>query len=498
MKKQSAQSQKIDKIVRDNMSLSAQELSRLIFKETGETLTPAGIRTRKHRLSQESLSDESQTEKTVQPRKSGLELRGDHIVINWSSRTIITELGEFGDIRCSFDMHKAIQRSYVNMGDNETAAIVAMKFDFPHAKAVHLYARLHGFTKSSIPQTDLEFENGLTVEEAVQENIQTMKRETYKKTEKAKWTEIMKGYERWINFHHNVLKPFENHIESYLPTFRAPKVNVSKLPKQRVATVVGISDIHYMKMCFDAFGNETYNREIALEKLFTKANEVLSKKLREGLPEKFYIVIGADNIHVDNINQTTTKGTIQANSTVGSYRLELGQYLDMTMALIDTFSQVAEVEVINTPGNHDEQTSYLLGEAVKRIYDLRPCPHKVTVNVRYHERVYMQYGTNCFVFSHGSKMSLTKAKKEVHKLIMSEARTQGVNLSEVKNYVFFLQHLHHDEQVDLGGEVELIVFMSISEEDDWHQDSGFVGAKKKIALYNYDFDYGKDSVIYSL
>lgn len=434
------------------------------------------------------------------PQKTGLEVRGDHIVINWTTKTIITELGEFGQMVCSFDMHKAVQRAYVHMGEGETAAMVAMKFDFPHAKAVILYAKIHGFTKSSLPQTDIEFESGMTVDEAVAENIQSMKRKTYKETEKAKWAEIMKGYERWTQFHHTVLKPFENWIEEYLPKRKVTKLQLTKAPNEEVACVVGLSDLHFMKDCYDAFGSQTYNREIALQKMNDAVSTLIAKKLQTGVPEKFYLTIGGDDLHVDNQNQSTTKGTPQQNSTDGPFRTALGPYLDMNLALIDTFAQVADVEVVVTPGNHNENTALLLGVAIERYYRLWNKQHNantVTVVNRFHERIYLQYGTNCFIFNHMSKMSLSKTKKELHKLILAEAKAQGINLQEIKNFTMFGQHLHHDLQEDLGGMVELVVFMSLSEEDDWHQDSGYVGSKKRLALYNYSKTTGKDSVLYS-
>jgi len=496
------QNSKINEFIKKNSGLSYDELSDRIRQELGLDVSSESVRKRYSRLGLPPKKVNSQNRDLLDlpEPKSGLEIRGEHIVINWSNQTIITELGEWGQMVCSFDMHNAIQRSYVTAGENETAAIVAMKFDFPHAKAVNLYAKHHGFTKSSLPQTDLEFEMGLTPEEAVQRNIQTMKRETYKKTERAKWKVTQDAANRWFDFHHNVLKPFENHIEEYLPKMKLQKLNLPKLEKEKVASVIGSSDLHFMKQCYDAYGKEIYNQEIALQKIADHTARLIAKKLQSGVPEKFYLTIGGDDLHIDNPMQTTTKGTPQSNSTQGSYRIALGPYLDMTIATIECFAQVAPVEVILTPGNHNENTAYLLGTALEQYYALRnkmKGNHKVNMTVRFHERVYMQYGSNCFIFNHMSKMSLTKTKRDLHKLILSEARSQGIDLQTVKNFTMFGQHLHHDLQEDLGGMVELIVFMSLSEEDDWHQDSGYVGSKKRLAMYNYHKDNGKDSVIYS-
>lgn len=418
-----------------------------------------------------------------QEAKHGLELRGDNIVINWTSKTIVTDLGEFGQINCSFDMHSAVQRSYVNMGENETAAIVAMKFDFPHAKAVHLYAKLHGFTKSSLPQTDLEFEQGLTVEEAVAQNIQTMKRDTYKKTEKAKWSEIMKGYDRWTNFHHNVLKPFENHIETFLPSYKVPKVSIKTQKRVDHAHIIGISDVHYMKQCFDEKGNETYNREIALGMLQQHAQEMISEIVARGVPSKILLPVGNDNIHVDGQTHMTTAGTPQAAQTAGSWKIELGKYIDMTIGMIDMFAQVAPVEVVTLFGNHSKHTDYLCQIFLERFYRDNP---NVTVKVNHTTRTYVQYGNVCVMFTHGDDMSLAKMERSAHMIFMSEAKAQGISVGSVDKWIVVCGHLHHDYTKDLGGNTKLVVMPSFTPPDEWHQSSGYVGTSQESTLYTID------------
>ena len=432
-------------------------------------------------------------ENPPQEVKHGLEIRGENIVINWTSKTIVTDLGEFGQINCSFDMHNAVQRSYVNMGENETAAIVAMKFDFPHAKAVHIYAKLHGFTKSSLPQTDLEFEQGLTVEEAVKQNIQTMKRDTYKKTEKAKWSEIMKGYERWTNFHHNVLKPFENHIEEFIPTYKIPKVSIKACKRVDHAHIIGISDIHYMKQCFDEKGVETYNREIALKRLQEHAQSMISEIVARGVPSKILLPVGNDNIHVDGQTHMTTAGTPQAAQTQGSWKIELGKYIDMTIGMIDMFAQVAPVEVVTLFGNHDKHTSYLLQVFLERFYRDNS---NVTVKVNHTTRTYVQYGNVCVMFTHGDDMSLAKMERSAHMIFMSEAKAQGIDVGSIDRWLVVCGHLHHDYTKDLGGNTKLVVMPSFTPPDEWHQQSGYVGTSEESTLYTIHRQRGLISTSY--
>lgn len=489
-----------DKIIIDGIKqkLSYSEIADEVSK-LGKKRSSESVRNR-YKLLRKKNKELEPAVKNVQNTdiKTGMEIKNDYVVVNWTTKTVITELGEFGPYVCSLNMHGAIMRAYSDEyeGKGMTQAEIAMRYDFPHAKAVAKYMKAHGMTKSMVGQTDLEIEDGLTVEEAVEENIQAVKRAIHKKTERKKWSQIQKYADNWLNLHHGTLKPFENHIEEFLPKHKIKPIKLSQRHKRgKKVALVGISDVHYMKQCYDAFGNSIYDRKIAKERLFSHAKKIIDKYCSGGIvPEKFILPIGADNLHIDNIMQTTTRGTPQANSTDGSYRIELGPYLDMTMALVETFAQVAPTDVVLTPGNHDLHTSYLLGEFIKRLYEK---DKRVEVIVRYHERVYIQYGTNCFILSHGDKISLARTKREVHKLIMSEARQQGIKPNDIQEWIFAQQHLHKEEQIDLGGMVEFIIFPSMSEADDWHSDSGYVGSKKNSMLVVYDYKSGKDTVVYA-
>jgi len=428
--------------------------------------------------------------------KSGLEFRHDgDIVINWTKKTVITDLGEFGEMKCSFDMHKAIQRNYVTMGENETAAIVAMKFDFPHAKAVHLYAKMHGFTKSSLPQTDLEFESGLTVEDAVKENIQTMKRDTYKKTERAKWAEIMKGYERWTNFHHNVLKPFENHIEEHISNRQPLKYTVPKGKQATYNVVVGMTDLHYLKLAVDDFGNITYDRDIARNKLFETQKDLLAQISLFGIPEKFTVIAGSDNIHIDNPIQTTTMGTNMANSTEGSWHCEIGNYIDMQLDYIDMFASIAPVDVIIVPGNHSKNTDFLVGSFLKKYYERVNKTVTVTQSLT-SERTFVPYGEKfCLVFQHGDNVSPRKMDNELHKVILAEARNWGIKKIDTIFY-HFSGHLHHEDVKDLGGNVMRIILPAVCPPDKWHTQSQYIGTVLQTLNVLIDKEKGRFATLY--
>ena len=436
--------------------------------------------------------------------KSGVELRGDNVVINWTTKTVITFLGEFGNYSCNFTTHGAIQRAYVTdyEGKGETGAEIATRFDFQHAKAVILYAKHHGFTKSSLGQTDIEFELGLTAEEAAEENIQSIKRKAVKLTEKRKWIEVQNNSDKWNHFENSILLPTHEWVTQNLPTFKAIPLSLTKT-KEKVAAVVGVSDWHYLKYCYDTKGNASYNREIAIKKLMEANDSMVSKLVRYCIPEKLFVIIGSDNLHVDNPGQTTTKGTWQAAATDGDWTLELDNYFDVVVGMIDRYATIAPVDVISIPGNHDKHTSYMLRVAVAAYYKNSK---RVTVTREVNSRVYRRYGNTLTVFTHGDDLSTQKLQGNIHKFIMAEAKENGVDISQIENYVLYSGHVHTHTEKKLGtpsggqkdlGIVQHVIFPSLSGEDRWHKESGYIGNKQGALIDVIGISNGRQATFYS-
>lgn len=413
--------------------------------------------------------------KTVdETKKKGVEIRQDGaIIINWTNQTIITDLGEWDNFVCSFSTHNAIQRMYSNEfgGKGATQSEIARRFDFPHAKAFALYAKIHGYTKSDLGQSDIEFEMGLTPEKAVEENLQALKRRAFKLTEQKKWKLTQEDADKWNNFEHSTLYPMMDAISSNLPNFKYKPVKVA-VQKSKDIAVVGISDLHYMKQCFDDNGNDTYNREITVRVLNEANASLIAKMKRYGTPAKFIIPAGTDNLHVDGITHTTTAGTPQARQTTGDWEVHIKNYVELFMQMVEQYARIAPVELIVMPGNHDYQTSRMLGVLLEMTYKSHPritVVHKPTA-----VRIYRQNGSACLIFAHGEGESLAKQDRSIHSKYLAEARAQGINLQEIKTIVYYHGHVHTYEAKDLSG-ITRVAFPSLATEDQWHKMAGYVG-----------------------
>jgi hypothetical protein len=467
-----------------------------IHRRTVHDIIQAEGLTKRIKPNVRSLKGKPMAKKKLPPleEKSGLEIRGDHIVINWTTKTVITDLGEFGSYVCNFNTHGAIQHAYVNnyRGKGETAARVATRFDFYSNKAVYQYARHHGFTKESIGQTDIEFATGMTAEEAAQDTLQSLKRRALKLIERKKLAAIHKDADKWNNWEQGVLYPMRDWMEEVLPTYK-PVVLKLKDVKETFAAIVGVSDWHYMKVAFSEDGKETYNRKIAIAHLKEAQSELVSKMLKQGNPSVIYLPIGTDNLHIDNPQQTTTHGTPQAEQTDGGWATELQNYVDVIINMVEMYSQIAPVEVISIPGNHDKHTSFVIAVMLKLFFEQN---ERVTVTVSQHPRIYKKYGNTCLVFDHGDDKSLVKFRANMHKLALVEAKEHGINPNQIDEYVFFSGHLHHENNLDLGGVFHYLI-PSLAGTDKWERSGLFIGAKEQATLYLIDPKKGRKAVFYS-
>jgi hypothetical protein len=492
-------SSKIQKVHDENPGISDRKLAVKIVERFNLEVTPdylrAVIRTWKA-LVQQNKTDELEEESKSQPvkEKTGLELR-DNYVINWSDKTMVTDLGVFGSYICSIDRHMMIQRKYVYDDGNETAAIVAMEFDFAHTKAVYVYARIHGFSKASPPQTDIEFELGKSVNESVEENIQTIKRNVYKKTQKRKWKETVDAADKWWNLEDTVIEAIK------ALSFELQSENVESLQfvipdsDYKFAAFVGITDAHYLKLCYNHSGEVMYNKEIAKKRIQDHVQRLATEASRYGRPERFYVTCGNDNIHVDGMHHSTTKLTPQHQATDGLWRLELKNYIKIQIDLINYYKQIAPVTVLPVKGNHDYETSIAVQAFMEVYFEKDPL---VEVQICHDARVYIQYHKVCMIATHGDELgSVKNLESQAHKLIMGEAKDQGIDVMEVEYYILFHGHEHVGSSRDLNGRVQRIGLSSLSGIDDWwHKEKGFVGRQPESQLIIVDRNTGRKAILY--
>ena len=197
--------------------------------------------------------------------------------------------------------------------------------------------------------------------------------------------------------------------ERFAPKY--PKIKHVRVRDPHMA-IFGLPDPHIGKLCWAAETGTDYDIKIA-RKMYQAAIEDLAAK-SQGFPiERIILPIGNDFYNSDGISNATTKGTQQDTDGRWQKLFQVGR--EVCVEAIDYLTNIAPVEVVCVPGNHDHQTSIYLAQVLHAWY--RNCPN-VKVDIEPGTRKYVHYEKNLIGMAHGDKEN----KKKLPLLMMTEMR----------------------------------------------------------------------------
>ena len=239
--------------------------------------------------------------------------------------------------------------------------------------------------------------------------------------------------------------------------------------------VLALADLHIGKQKSDNYLKQIRNGCINL----------ISKNTQN--IKELVILNTGDMLHMDNIKNTTTKGTqLEADE---SFETVFTTTLNFIVSLIqDLLPYTPRLTFVNVRGNHDYNTSYCVGEALKLYYGSSPV---INILNSASNRLYFNSCGNAFLFSHGDKA--------LNKLPLIFATEGSDSFSKANHRHILLGHLHHTQskeyftdQMEFMG-IDCRVINSPCKTDRYHSEEGYIGAKKIISLFGYNKLLGKFS-----
>lgn len=427
-----------------------------------------------------------QLEETQPGETPAYEVREDgDIFINRLTRTIVTNLGTFGTVVFSFERHASMRRRYANDWENSADTIPEIARDFDlHPKAFERYKAMHAWTHASDPFTDEEWGEGLSVEDAVEQTLESQRRAFHKKLQKEKWAQLIDDAEKWRRFEHTALTPMLEAIAVEAPVYQPPQVHIADVSERPFDIVICAMDLHFGKSGWSDEVGEGYTREEAKRLLIEKTERIIQAATRYGRPRKIITAVGSDWFHVDTDGGTTTGGTPQDMD--GSPHMILWEGSELAIAQIDMLRQVAPVEVYYCAGNHDRMLGWGLLHAV---YSWFHTASDVTIHRSAAPRQYAVSGNTLIGFAHGDGAK----PKDMPLLMATEASQQW---GATQHRIWFTGHLHHELTRDTMGVVQYQL-ASLSGQDRWHARNGYVGSRRSLAAYVIDEEEGVISTLYA-
>lgn len=369
----------------------------------------------------------------------------------------------------SGDKHRAMKEAYSNMvGKPASMNEICRQFGIPRAWFDE-YRRRHGWTHDMSPYTDEQLAS-TKVEMLVDDLVTKRKHQLHQKFERAKWKAIEESAEKYNMFEEKIL----NEFMQIVPKAPASTPQMAMVEDSlEYALVISPTDFHWGKYGWVDEVGETYNFDEARTRLMEKTQELICRL--PSRPEKIILATGSDWFHVDTDAGTTTKGTPQ--DMCGSPAEILMTGCQMAREHIELLRQVAPVEVVFMPGNHDRMSAIALMMYLSAAYEtVEDCEIIVSPSTRQ----YVQYGNNLMGFIHGD------GAKNLVELMSNEKRELW---GACEHHTWFHGHLHHRQVVEKGGCL-IIQLPSLAGHDRYHARQGYTTSIAGLSAHILDKEKG--------
>lgn len=269
--------------------------------------------------------------------------------------------------------------------------------------------------------------------------------------------------------------------KSYAP--KLPPAKQSKL-KSPVMLELGVYDAHYGKLSIIDRTGEMGSLEGASVMVRNAITDLVDRVNGYNI-EKIVFPIGNDFMHINNAKGETANGT-QMEYTNYLYQIRRKCKEDLVW-IIEKLRRIAPVDVIQIPGNHDEDAMLSVAEIIDAYFHNTK---DVSVDISPKERKAIRYGKMFIGFCHGDSKS---CKIDRLPLVFAKEFKQDWLKSEYHDIHIGHLHFKKDMTFIIGDEftgVRVIWLPSLASADAWHYKKGFIGSRKAAEAFIWDKDEG--------
>lgn len=261
---------------------------------------------------------------------------------------------------------------------------------------------------------------------------------------------------------------------------RAFKPKFNKLQRKKLKDahllVIDPADIHIGKLATAFETGDTYNTDIAVERVLEGVKGILNKA--QGFQiDKILFVGGNDILHIDTPKRTTTSGTPQDTDGMWyeSFLIAKKMYIDILQILIAE----ADVHFVFNPSNHDYTNGFFLADVIQTYF--KDCKN-ITFDCDISHRKYYKYHSNLIGTTHGDG-----AKVQDLPLLMAH---ESKDWTDCKHRYIYTHHLHHKVSKDYMS-VCVETLRSPSGTDSWHHKQGYQHQPKAVEGFIHSKKHGQ-------
>jgi hypothetical protein len=421
------------------------------------------------------------TEPPFEDELSGKWIYGKGYTYNGDSDTYVTILKcRPHPLVMSGTKFRAMKRAYSNWTEQDaTVNQICRRFEIPRDQFIELKT-IHGWTHDQEPFTKEEVVEKDT-QELVDDVFQLKRQALWEGFEQKKWDATRKSADKWDNFEASFISPLLEHMGQFLPKYTPPLVNIQRA-RNPFAVVANTGELHYGKAGWVGETGQEYNREIAEQRLIEARAKMLQEVADRGRPEKFFWAYGNDYFHIDNERNSTTALTPQ--DCDGTAARIFSEGLEILFKDADSLLQVAPLEIVYVPGNHDHLLTFAALMVLREKYKDNK---RVIVKLTAESRDYAVYGNTILGFGHGND---ALKPKDFMATMAKDAREWW---GATKHRAFFTGHFHSEVVRELVGGTHYQM-KSLSGLDRYHEKNGYL-SEAGMNSYVIDKERGVSSTI---
>ena len=255
-------------------------------------------------------------------------------------------------------------------------------------------------------------------------------------------------------------------LQNYAPKF--PKL-IRVENKDSYLLVIDPADIHIGKSCSSFECGETYNNQIAVQRVLSGVSGILSKVSSFNI-DKILFIGGNDILHIDNPGRTTTSGTPQ--DTDGMWHTNFLIAKQLYVEVLELLVSVADVHFTFNPSNHDYTNGFFLAQVIETYF--KNCDN-ISFDCSIKHRKGFQYYNNLIGTTHGDG-----AKQQDLPLLMAQEFSR--EWADTKHRYIYTHHVHHKTSKDYIG-ITVESLRSPSGTDSWHHRNGYEHSPKAVEAF---------------
>lgn len=251
---------------------------------------------------------------------------------------------------------------------------------------------------------------------------------------------------------------------------------------------IATPDIHAGLMSWHRETGKDYDLHIAKERFMHCISDIVLRCRGRKFKGIVFATLG-DLMHIDNDNQTTTKGTFQQAD--GRTAKIFDFTLDMLIDALTMLLEIAPVEFVYVSGNHARTLEYPLVKALSLAFK---CDPNVRFDIEPNPQKAKLIGCNLIGLTHGDM-----AKTNMRGWLQSKFRQE---FGQARHVEIHAGHYHTDKTVEIkqttGNEGMIVRYLpTICAASYWEHQQGYPDGERAVVSFVWNTETGLREMWYS-